>query len=132
MKILVLSIVGFQVAINNGNNVCALIRIDLLVLQVSHGVLARGQQGSKLFDNLSTFRPCFFMNTLPILMEILAFSMRLAPIILFLISAPIFPYFERPGRLKGRIRYHVSTVHSITARIPCPNCQTINFHSTIA
>ena len=27
--------------------------------------------------------------------------------------------------------YHVSTVHSITARIPCPNCQTINFHSTI-
>ena len=23
-------------------------------------VLARGQQGSKLFDNLSAFRPCFF------------------------------------------------------------------------
>ena len=27
-------------------------------------MLARGQQGSKLFDNLSAFRPCIFMNTL--------------------------------------------------------------------
>ena len=88
MKILVLSIVGFHVAINNGNKVCALKRIDLLVLQVSHVVLARFQQGSKLFDNLSAFRPCFFMNTLPILMGISAFSMRVAPIILFLICAP--------------------------------------------
>ena len=72
MKILVLSIVGFQVAIINGNNVCALRRIDLFVLQVSHMVLERSQQGSKLFDNLLAFRPCFFMNTLLILMRILA------------------------------------------------------------
>ena len=93
MKILVLSIVGFQVAINNGNNVCALIRINLSVLQVSHVVLTRGQQGSKLFDNLSAFWPCFSMNTLPILMWISAFSMRVAPIILFLISAPHFLLF---------------------------------------
>ena len=41
----ILSIVGFQVAINNGNNVCILNRVDLLVLQVSRVVLARGQQG---------------------------------------------------------------------------------------
>ena len=81
MKILVPSIVGFQVATNNGNNVCALKLIYVLVLQVSHMVLARGQQGSKLFDNLLAFRPCFFMNTLPILMGISAFSMRVAPII---------------------------------------------------
>ena len=51
-------------------------------------VLVRGQQGCKLFDNLSAFRQCFFMNTLPILMKISAFSMRVAPIFLFLISAP--------------------------------------------
>ena len=56
-------------------------------------VLARGQQGSKLFDNLLAFRPCFFMNTLPILMGISAFSMRMTPIILFLISAPPFSFF---------------------------------------
>ena len=93
MKILVLSIVGFQVAKNNGNNDCALKRIDLLVLLVSHVVLARGQQGSKLFDNLSPFWPCFFMNTLLILMGIWVFSMRVAPIILFLISAPHFLLF---------------------------------------
>ena len=61
-------------------------------------VLARGQQGSKLFDNLSAFRPCFFMNTLPILMRISAFSMRMTPIILFLKSAPpVFSFFKRPG-----------------------------------
>ena len=54
-------------------------------------VLARGQQGSKLFDNLSAFWPCFFMNTLPILMENSAFSMKVAPIILFLTGAP--PHF---------------------------------------
>ena len=64
-------------------------------------VLARGQQGSKLFDNLSAFRPCFFMNTLPILMGISAFSMIMTPImtpiILFLISAPIFSVFKRSG-----------------------------------
>ena len=93
MKIPVLSIVSFQVAINNGNSVCALKGINLLVLQVSHVVLARGQQGSKLFDDLSAFRSCFFVNTLPILMGILAFSMRVAPIILFLISAPHFLLF---------------------------------------
>ena len=59
-------------------------------------VLARGQQGSKLFDNLSAFRPCLFMNTLPILMGILVFSMRVVPIILFLISAPppFSPFFK--------------------------------------
>ena len=56
-------------------------------------VLARGQQGSKLFDNLLAFRPCFFMITLPILMGISAFSMRMTPIILFLISAPQFSLF---------------------------------------
>ena len=80
---------GVKLAINNGNNVCALKGIDLLVLQVSHVVLARGQEGRKLFDNLSAFRPCFFMKTLPILMGISAFSMRVAPIILFPKSAPI-------------------------------------------
>ena len=101
MKILVLSIVGFQVAINNGNKVCTLKRIDLLVLQVSHMVLARGQQGSKLFDNLLAFHPYFFMNTLPILMETSAFSIKVAPIILFLISAPHFSSFEVLGALKG-------------------------------
>ena len=26
-------------------------------------MLARGQQGSKPFDNLSAFPPCIFMNT---------------------------------------------------------------------
>ena len=88
MKILVLLIFGFQVAINNGTNFCALKRINLL-----HLVLARGQQGSKLFDNLSAFRPCFFTNTLPIFMGISASSMRVAPIILFLISAPLFSAF---------------------------------------
>ena len=63
-------------------------------------VLARCQQGSKLFDNLSSFRLCFFMNTLPILMGISAFLMRVAPIILFQISAPPFSlFFKRP--LKG-------------------------------
>ena len=56
-------------------------------------VLARGQQGSKLFDYLSAFRPCYFMNTFLILMGILAFSMRMTPIILFLISAPHFLFF---------------------------------------
>ena len=73
-------------------------------------VLARGQQGSKLFDNLSAFRPRFFTNTLPILMGISGFSMRVAPtcIILFLISAPpphFLLFFLRPGRLKGQIWY---------------------------
>ena len=56
-------------------------------------VLARGQQGSKLFDNLSAFRQCFFMNTLPILVGISAFSMRMTPIFFFLISAPHFLFF---------------------------------------
>ena len=98
MKTLILSIVGFQVAINNRNNVCALKQIDLLVLQVSHMILARGQQGSKLFDNLSAFQPCFFMNNLPILMGISAFSMRVAPLILFLICAPPFsPFLSARG-----------------------------------
>ena len=60
-------------------------------------VLARGQQGSKLFDNLSAFRPCFFTNTLPILMGISAFSMRVAPIILFLITPRVTCYAELGG-----------------------------------
>ena len=81
MKILVLSLVGL-VAINIGDNVCTLKRIDLLALQVSHMVLAGGQQGSNFFDNLSAFQPCFFMNTLSILTEILAFSMRMALIMI--------------------------------------------------
>ena len=69
-------------------------------------MLARGQQGSKPFDNLSAFRPCIFMNTLSISMGISELSMRVAPIILFLISSPHFLFFsKRPGRLKGRIRY---------------------------
>ena len=38
-------------------------------------MLARGQQGSKPFDNLSAFRPCIFMNTLSILMGISELSM---------------------------------------------------------
>ena len=57
-------------------------------------MLARGQQGSKPFDNLSAFRPCIFMNTLSILMGILELSMRVAPIILFLISAPHVLFFQ--------------------------------------
>ena len=56
-------------------------------------MLARGQQGSKPFDNLSAFWPCIFMNTLSILMGISELSMRVAPIILFLISAPHFLFF---------------------------------------
>ena len=69
-------------------------------------VLARGQQGSKPFDNLSAFRPCIFMNTLSMLMGISELSMRVAPIILFLISAPHFLFFsKRPGGLKGGIQY---------------------------
>ena len=56
-------------------------------------MLARGQQGSKPFDNLSAFRPCNFMNTLSILMGISELSMRVAPIILFLISSPHFLFF---------------------------------------
>ena len=87
MKILVLSIVGLDAT------TCTLKRIDLLVLQVSHMVLATDQQGSKLYDNLSAFQPCFFINTLPILVGISVFSMRVAPIILFLKSAPHFLFF---------------------------------------
>ena len=69
-------------------------------------MLARGQQGSKPFDNLSAFRPCIFINTLSILMGISELSMRVTPIILFLISAPLFSLFSKhPGRLKGQIRY---------------------------
>ena len=56
-------------------------------------MLARGQQGSKPFDNLSAFRSCIFMNTLSILMGISEISMRVAPIILFLIRAPHFLFF---------------------------------------
>ena len=71
-------------------------------------MLARGQQGSKPFDNLSAFRPCIFMNTVSILMGISELSMKVAPIILFLMSAPHFLFFsKRPGRLKGRVRYTI-------------------------
>ena len=56
-------------------------------------MLARGQQGSKPFDNLSAFRPCIFRNTLSILMGILELSMKEAPIILFLILAPPIFFF---------------------------------------
>ena len=69
-------------------------------------MLARGQQGSKPFDNLSAFRPCTFMNTLSVLMGISELLMRVAPIILFPISALHFLFFsKRPGLLKGRILY---------------------------
>ena len=44
-------------------------------------MLARGQQESKPFDNLSAFRLCNFMNTFSILMGISELSMRVAPII---------------------------------------------------
>ena len=70
-------------------------------------MLARGQQGSKPFDNLSAFRPCIFMNTLSILMGISELSMRVASIILFLIRPPFSLFSKRPGRLKGRIRYYL-------------------------
>ena len=56
-------------------------------------MLVRDQQGSKPFDNLSAFRPYIFMNTLSILMGISELSMRVTPIILFLISAPNFLFF---------------------------------------
>ena len=71
---------------------------------MSHGFSKKSTR--KLSDNLSAFPLCFFMNTLPILMGVSAFSMRIAPIILFLISAlpPFSPlFFKRPGRLKGPI-----------------------------
>ena len=48
------------VAINIGDEICALKQINLLILQVSQVVLARGQQGSDSFDNLSGFRHVFF------------------------------------------------------------------------
>ena len=66
-------------------------------------VLARRQQGSKLFDNLLAFRPCFFMNTLPILMGISAFSMRLENDTYNFVpyKRPPFSLFFK--RLKGRI-----------------------------
>ena len=54
MKILVLSAVGL-VSINKDDDLCTLKQINLLVLQVSHVTLERGQQGSLLFDNLSAF-----------------------------------------------------------------------------
>ena len=57
-------------------------------------MLARGQQRSKPFDNLSAFRPCIFMNTLSISMGISDFTMRVAPIILFLRSTPPPPPFS--------------------------------------
>ena len=68
-------------------------------------VLARGQQGSNLFVNLSAFRPCLFMNTLRILMGISAFLMKMTPIILFLIPPP---FSQAPGALKGAntVLYH--------------------------
>ena len=65
-------------------------------------MLARGQQGCKPFDDLSAFRPCNFMNTLSILMGISELSMRVAPIILFLISPPPhFLFFLGARALKG-------------------------------
>ena len=62
-------------------------------LHAGHVMLATGRQGSKPSDNLSAFRPCIFMNTLWILMGISELSMRVAPIILFLISAAHFLFF---------------------------------------
>ena len=48
--------------------------------------------------------------------------MRVAPIILFLISAPIFFFFsKRPGRLKGRIRY--SMIYSMDSE-KMRSCET--------
>ena len=69
-------------------------------------VLARGQQGSRPFDNLSAFRPCIFMNTLSLFDgDFGAFdesgSYNFVPN-----KRPHFLFFsKRPGRLKGRIRY---------------------------
>ena len=56
---------------------------------------------NKKVSLLTFFRPCIFMNTLSILVGIWALSMRVAPIILYLISAPIFSFFLAPGALKG-------------------------------
>ena len=102
MKILVLSIVGFQVAINNGNNVCALIPIDLLVFQVSHVVLARGQPGSKLFDNFSAmfFHEYFahFDGDFGVFDESGTYNFVPNK------RPPFSPFFKRQGCLKGRIR----------------------------
>ena len=75
MKIPVPSAVSL-VAKNIGHHVCALKRINLLVLHVSHMVLARDQQGSELFDK------CISMNTLPILIEFSAFLLKVAPIMI--------------------------------------------------
>ena len=68
-------------------------------------VLARGQQGSRPFDNLSAFRPCIFMNTLSLFDgDFGAFdesgSYNFVPN-----KRPHFLFFsKRPGRLKGQIR----------------------------
>ena len=81
MKILVLSAVGL-VAINIGDFLCALKRINLLVLHVSHVILARGKQGNNYFDNLSVFWPCFFHENFAILTGFSAFPMRVASIMI--------------------------------------------------
>ena len=54
MKILVLSAVGL-VAVNIGDFPCTLKGINLLVLQVSQVVLARGQQENNYFENCLLF-----------------------------------------------------------------------------
>ena len=77
-----------------------------------HVVLARGQQGSRPFDNLSAFRPCIFMNTLSLLDgDFGAFdescSYNFVPN-----KRPHFLFFsKRPGGLKGRIQYRKADLH---------------------
>ena len=68
-------------------------------------MLARGQQGSKPFDNLSAFRPCIFMNTMSILMGISELSMRGSYNFVPNKRPPFSLFSKSPGRLQGRIRY---------------------------
>ena len=66
-------------------------------------VLARGQQESRPFDNLSAFRPCIFMNTLSLFDGDFdeSGSYNFVPN-----KRPHFLFFsKRPGRLKGQIRF---------------------------
>ena len=71
-------------------------------------VLARGQQGSKLFDNLSAFQPCFFMNTMyfaDFYGDFGVFDENDTYNFVPNKRPPFSLFFNRPGRLKGRIRY---------------------------
>ena len=70
------------VAINIGDFPWHKKRINLLVLQVSSLILARGQYGINLIVNLSALQPFFLMKTKLLLIRFSAFPMTVAPIII--------------------------------------------------